>query len=227
VSGPYVPAAVPYSPPPPTARPVRDTARDLRLGAIVVGVLALVGIATGIVWAAWSPSRPVGFHQDGGGTWAITESESYVAADGRYFVIGAVTGVLAALVLWTQTRLRGPIAVVALAMGCLIGAQLTRFAGFLAGGGSDTGPACVLYLPEPVRGNCIKHMHLSVHLPGLYVVSAAAAVLVYSLFAAFAVRDDLGRRDPVRLMMLRQRASVPDGAQPQDARRDGDGAGQA
>jgi hypothetical protein len=220
------PAALPYSPPP-APNPVRDTVRDLRLGAVVATVLAGLGAVMGVVWALWSPARPMGFHQDNGPTWSIDESEAFIASDGRYFVIAIGTGVLAAVVLWTMTRLRGPIALAALAGGCLIGAQLTRLVGYLVAGGSDSGPRCVLFLPEQVHGSCIKHMHLSVHLPALYVISAAAAVLVYALCAAFAVRDDLGRRDPVRLMMLRRRESVRAGSQPQDGGGDGDGTGQA
>ena len=221
----YPPPPVPYAPPAP-GRGLRDTRRELRLGAIAVAVLSVLGAGMGYVWARWTPPRPVGFHQHNGATWAIQESESFVAGDGRYCVIALATGLLAAIVLWRQTRLRGPIAISALALGCLIGAQLTRLVGFLAGGGSDTGPACVLYIPEPVRGNCIQHMHLSVHLSALYVVSAAVAVLVYAVLAAFTVRDDLGRRDPVRLAMQRRRASVGDSTQPEDAGGYGDGSGQ-
>lgn len=219
--------AVGYPAPSPAApRPVRDAARDLRAGAVVVAVLAVVGIVAGVIWATWSPPQPMGFRQSNGPAWSIEESESAIAADGRFAVLALVTGLLAALALWRRTRLRGPIAVVALGAGCLVGAQSTRLVGYLFGGGATGGQACVLYLPDPVRGSCIRHMKLSVHVPALYVLAAAVAVFVYALCAAFAVRDDLGRRDPVRLMMLRRRASVGRGRESQDARRDGDGAGQ-
>jgi hypothetical protein len=193
---------------------------------VVVVALAVLGAVAGLVWAGWSPPQPAGFHQAHGPTWSIDESEAAIAADGRYAVLALITGLVAAGALWRRTRLRGPIAVTALAVGCLLGAQLTRAVGYLAGGGSAPDRACVLYLPDPVNGSCTVHMRLSLHLSGLAYLSAAVAVLVYSLCAAFAVRDDLGRRDPLRLVMQRQRGSVGRRGQAQDRGGHGDGTGQ-
>jgi hypothetical protein len=110
-----------------------------------------------------------------------------------------------------------------------------RLVAYYFGGGSTDAVKCNV---AAEYGGCIDHLPVSVHLNGLTLLEAATAVLVYSLCAAFAVRDDLGRRDPVRLMVLRARAesamhaqaqaaaSVGSGVQPQDARGDRDGTGQ-
>ena len=45
-------------------------------------------------------------------------------------------------------------------------------------------------------------MPLWVQMHGLLFLEATLAVLVYSLFVAFAVDDDLGRPDPVRAARL-------------------------
>jgi len=216
-----------------------DAQRDTLAGLRVVVLLSVLGAGLGVAWVTWSPTRPSGFHQAGGPTWIPDESESAIAGDGRYLAIALAAGVLAGVGMWLWRRLRGPIALVSLAVGCLIGAQVTRLVGYLFGGGSTGGPACVFYLPDPVNGQCISHVKLSVHAPALFVVQAGIAVLVYALCASFAVRDDLGRRDPMRLVALRRRAenaqqralasplSVGQGAEPQDARGYGDGTGGA
>lgn len=218
-------------PAPSTARPISDAQRDTVAGLRLVALLAVLGALLGLAWIGWSPERPSGFHQASGPTWIPDESEAAVASDGRYLVIAVAAGLLIGAAMWLRRRQRGPIAVVSMAVGCLVGAQLTRLVGYLFGGGSTSGPACVYYLPDPVSGQCIRHVKLSVHTPALFVVQAGIAVLVYGLCASFAVRDDLGRRDPMRLAALRQRAAraeqrlVGGAAEAQDAGGDRDGAG--
>ncbi|MGN6608187.1 MAG: DUF2567 domain-containing protein [Jatrophihabitans sp.] len=196
------------APPPPVARPVRDTARDLRRGAVVVAVLTVVGALLGLVWAWWSPPTGAAFKRGSDGvTWLIDENEAAVSADGRFAILTLGLGVLAGGLLYTRTRLRGPITVTALAIGCLLGTQAMRLVGWLTGGGHDSGPACRIYLAQVVDGQCIEHTRLSVQAPSLYLFGAAAAVLVYGVLVSFAGRDDLGRRDPVRRMLLERRAA--------------------
>lgn len=219
-------APVSYAPPTPSPRHVRDAVRDLRAGGVVVAALAVLGLVLGTVWAWWSPAGPQAVTLSDGTIWTYQESEAFVQTDGRFAAIALVVGVLAAVVLWLRTRLRGPIAVTALGAGGVLGALCMRVTGYLTGGGSTDAVKCDL--PQGY-GGCIKHLPVSLHIGGLMLLEGAAAVLVYSLCAAFAVRDDLGRRDPMRVMALRRRAearSVRRGPEPQDAGRDGDGAGQ-
>ena len=80
-------------------------------------------------------------------------------------------------------------------------------------------------------GHCIDHLPLTVHMHALLLAEAIAAVLVYSLFVAFAVDDDLGRpgsaapRAPVHAVP--SQPSVWPEPDPQQPWRYGDGAGPA
>ena len=189
--------------PPPVIE--RDTGRDLRAAGLLVAALAVVGAVLGQVWAWWAPTTGPAFRRDDGLTWMIEESESAVAADGRYLVLTVAAAVVAAIAVWSRPRLRGPVMLLALAGGSLIGAQVTRLVGWLRDGGATSGPACRIFLPDPVDGHCITHLKLSVQLPGLFFAPAAAAVLAYALCASFAARDDLGHRDPLRAALLQRR----------------------
>jgi hypothetical protein len=152
-----------------------------RPAAAVVLAMAVLGAALGPLWKVWSPPGPAGFVI---AAHAIQpdETEAMVAADGRFAVLAALTGMVAALAVWQIKSLRGPIAVLALAAGGLGGAALTEAVGRLVDGGSTTGSP----------GTVIRHLPLAVHMSGLRVVEAAVAVLGYGLLASFAAADDLG-----------------------------------
>lgn len=162
-------------------------AEDLRAGAVVVAVLAVLGVLLGVVWQWWSPPGPLGFVVAPGAI-QPDETEAFVAADGRFAVLCGAVGLVAGFVVWRRRGLRGPVAVLALAVGGLAGAVLTALVGHLLGGGSDSG--------RP--NSLLRELPLSVHMRGLLLLEAALAVLVYVVFASFAAADDLGRPDPDR-----------------------------
>jgi hypothetical protein len=171
-------------------RPARRSAlstlhEDLATGAFVVGALALLGAALGLVWQAWSPPGPLGLVVTPGAI-QPDETEAFAAGDGRFAIIGIAVGLLAGALLWLRRSTRGPVAVLALAVGGLLGAGATALVGHLARGGSTSGKA----------GTLLQHVPLTVHARGLLVLEAAVAVLVYVICAAFAERDDLGRAEP-------------------------------
>jgi hypothetical protein len=156
----------------------------LRAAAFFVLGLAVLGALLGVLWQRWSPPGPLGYviapH-------AVQpdETEAFVAADGRFAVICASTGLLAGVAAWLYKPTRGPVAAVALAVGGLLGAVLTDLVGHLLAGGTGDGDARTV----------LRHLPLAVHMHGLLVLEAAVAVLVYSLFVSFAAADDLGRGD--------------------------------
>jgi hypothetical protein len=100
------------------------------------------------------------------------------------------------------------VAAAALAVGGLVGSAVTEWVGHLLAGGRDTGAVNTI----------VTHLPLSVHMRGLLMLEGAAAVLVYSLFAAFAQDDDLGRPEAGP-------GSVGVGGQPDHPWGHGDGAG--
>ena len=180
-----------WTPPPPVAAaPVVETARrddQVRTALFTFGVLLVVGVIMGFVWAAWSPARPPGVELPAG-TIQINESEAFAAADGRFALITALVGLIAGITVWFFRSSRGPWVAGALVLGGLAGAWVMEIIGHLAGGGTNSGP------PQAE----IPHLPLSLHLTGLYMLEGLLAVLVYSILVAFAVDDDLGRPDPAR-----------------------------
>jgi hypothetical protein len=135
-----------------------------------------------VLWQWWSPPGPLGYviapH-------AIQpdETEAFIAADGRFAVICAGTGLVAGVAAWLRKSTRGPVTAMALAVGGVAGAVLTDVVGHALGGGSDAGKTRTI----------LHELPLAVHMRGLLVLEAAVAVLVYALFVSFAAADDLGR----------------------------------
>ncbi|HEV7192834.1 MAG TPA: hypothetical protein VGN35_06450 [Jatrophihabitantaceae bacterium] len=195
------PSALPATPgvlPPGGEQSRRPQSGTLQIAAVVVAALAVLGVLLGLVWIWWSPPRPVGFVV---APHAVQpdETEAFAAGDGRFAALTALAGVGGAIVVWYIRRLRGPLAVIALGLGGLIGAWLTEAIGHALGGGSSTGGTQTL----------ITHLPLQLHMGGLRLIEAAIAVLGYGLFVAFAASDDLDVDDP-------QSHSVRLGGQPQD-----------
>ena len=158
----------------------RSWARDLRVSIGVIVALVAAGIPAGMIWWAWSP-RTVGYvfapH-------AVIpdDSEALIASDGRFLVITAAVGLLAAVLVWSRRSWRGPLVAAGLGVGALAGALVTDLIGRLAGGGHTDGPLHTLIkLPVAVRAE------------GLLLVQPLVALLVYGLAVSFASHDDLGR----------------------------------
>ncbi len=177
--------------------------------------LAALGAVLGLVWAAWSPPGPRALVLPHG-MLQPDETEAWIAADGRFLVLTAVTGLLAGGLVWSRTRHRGPIMPAALAVGGLAGAALTALVGHLTGGGTTQGRVDTV----------LARLPLTLHMQGLLLLEGALAVLLYGLLAAFTARDDLGRPDPGREARLAARGgaagSVGAGPQPDHGGGDGD-----
>jgi hypothetical protein len=172
-----------------------DRLAALKVAGLLIGAMAVVGAMLGVVWELWSPPGPAGAVLADG--IQADESEAFIAGDGRFALITVIVGIAAALVAWYARpfrQARGPFVAVALAVGGVAGAALTELVGYLLRG-SGTSFAC-----SAQTGKCIDHLPLTVHMHALLLVEAIVALLVYSLFAAFAVSDNLGRPDPGRRM---------------------------
>ena len=85
---------------------------------------------------------------------------------------------------------------------------------------------------EAVLGTLLRELPLGVHMHSLLLLEATMAVLVYTLFVSFAVRDDLGRPEPgceagddTTDAASDDAGSVGVDGQLQDGRGDGDTAG--
>jgi hypothetical protein len=155
--------------------------QDAWVAVFTVLALAVVGVLLGLVWWRISPARPPGYVIDAG--IIPGENESFVAGDGRFAILTALAGIAAAFILWSRASWRGPIALVALALGAVVGALCTAATGRLLGGGHATGKA----------GTTIEDLPLQLHATALLALEAFLAVLCYGALVLFSSRDDLGR----------------------------------
>ena len=182
----YPPSNAPITPTPRTAWVTRP---ELRAAGVVAVVLVVVGALLGLLWEAISPrTKGIVFIPHG---IVAEESESLIAADGRFLVLTCAAGLLAALAAWSWRSVRGPVIAVALALGGFLGALCTDLVGRAVGGGHDDGPV-----------NRVLTLPLSVHARGLLLVEALVALLVYGAFAVFARHDDLNVGDAPKDMTV-------------------------
>jgi hypothetical protein len=168
--------------PVPARRESWVTPTDVKVAVGTIVVLVIVGALLGVLWEAISPPRPQGF-VSAAGVYSWQESEAFVASDGRFAIITGLTGVVAGLLLWTRTAWRGPVAIIGLAVGGVLGALATDGVGRLLGGGHSSGPL----------NQIIKVLPLQVHALALLAIEALLAVFCYGTLVVFSNRDDLGR----------------------------------
>jgi hypothetical protein len=188
----------------PDVAPARESGREALSAAVLAAAMCVVGCLVGVIWAAWSPAGPAGERVPGG--IIADETEAFIAGDGRFVLLTVIVGIAAGVAAWYLRSVRGPLLAVALGVGGLAGAFLTRTVGHLMQGSSPAihSHGHVFYL----------HLALDVHATGLLFAEAAVAALCYALFVAFTASDDLGRPDPSREAL--RPTSVQPGWQPYD-----------
>jgi hypothetical protein len=170
-----------------------DRQVQLKAAGLLVAVLVVVGVVLGPIWAAWSPAGPAGAVLKHG--IQADETEAFIGGDGRFALMVLIVGLIAGVATWYVKPLkatRGPYVAIGLAVGGAAGAAATEWVGYLVRGQGSS------FDCNSDTGKCITHLPLSVHMHALLLLEAIAAMLVYSLFVAFAVADDLGRPDPNR-----------------------------
>ncbi|MBV9594855.1 MAG: hypothetical protein JO147_13790 [Actinobacteria bacterium] len=175
----------PLPPVSPSSRVAWVSAGELSFGVWLVLAMAVVGVALGIVWHLWSRTPTQGLVYTGHSI-VPDETEGFISSDGRFLVLTAPVGVLAGLFAWSQRRVRGPAATVALGLGGIVGAGLTALVGHLVAGGSESGQLNTVLARLPLR----------VHALGLLVIEAALALIVYLLPSLFVSDDQLGYSGP-------------------------------
>ncbi len=102
------------------------------VGAQLASVLALVGLAVGLVWWWVAPTAQVRI-ESSGAYFVDPDPETYVVSDLWFSGLSLVAGALAGVLLWRLCRRATTAAVVGLAVGGLVGALLGRWLGQLLG----------------------------------------------------------------------------------------------
>ena len=154
-------------------------------GLAAVATLAAVGAAVAPLWVRLAPRLAFRVREPGRALPIVPEAEEYVAADGRFVLITLAVGVVAAAGCWLVRRSRGPLVLLSLAAGGLLGAVITWRLGMRIGTG---------YQPGDLRqvGNVVRQP-LTLRATSALVVEPAAAVVCYLLAVGFTARNDLGR----------------------------------
>lgn len=111
---------------PPTWQPTRhrcpDRGTEVALATLVLVLVSALGVLVGLLWQWLTPGAEVAMTGDGP-VHADPTSESYFADDGWFVLISAITGVIVALVCWIRVpRHRGPVMMIGMVTGCLVGA---------------------------------------------------------------------------------------------------------
>ena len=189
--GPYgTPGLPPY---PPAVRPPRvrlwpPTRAELATALAALLGLALAGALLGLLWEQLAPRLAFRVDQPGRALPVVPEAEEYVAADGRFVLLTLAAGIVAGLACWLVRRSRGPLVLLALAAGGLLGAVLTWRVGVALGTG---------YSPADLQqvGNVV-YQPLTLRARAGLVVEPLAAVLAYLFAVGFSARNDLGRPEP-------------------------------
>ena len=153
--------------------------------AVVVGALAVIGAALAPLWVHLAPRLAFRVDQPGRALPVVPEAEEYIGADGRFVVITLIVGVVAGFACWLVRRSRGPLVLLALAAGGLLGAVITWRLGLRIGTG---------YQPADLQQvGKIIYQPLALRAKSALVVEPIAAVVVYLLGVGFTARNDLGQ----------------------------------
>lgn len=182
--------------------PARRLVGSIVAAVVVAVVIAVSGAGVGWLWAELAPRVAV-IKAEQGFLYADSEPEQAVAGDGWFTILGVLAGLLFAVAVWyVLRRYRGPLMVVALAVGSLAGAALAWWVGYKIGldqfnqvRGAAIGSR--LDAPLGLRITNLSKDHLWTRVPnGVAAVQALVAVAVYSVFAGMSAYGDL-RRDPL------------------------------
>ncbi|MFF6905193.1 ABC transporter permease [Streptomyces sp. NPDC012389] len=113
-----------------------DTATELRQTGVVVVLVALAGIALGLLWLWLAPRVPL--VSDGSAVFLEnSEGEEAIGADGTFVLLAAGFGVLSAAAVFWRLRRGGVFVVVGLALGGVLGSLLAWRVGVWLGPSSD------------------------------------------------------------------------------------------
>jgi hypothetical protein len=182
---PWAPVGAAAAEPAPQQWP--PTRGETRAVAIIIGVLAVVGVLLAVVW--WQIAPRLAFRVTADGPVPVTvEQEEFFAVDGWFILLTLPVGVLAPFLLWRFRSVRGPFALIGLAVGGIAGTVLTWRLGLLLG-------------PTPTAADLKQvgatvYPALRLHATVALVIEPIVAVAAYLLRVGFASRPDLGRPDP-------------------------------
>ncbi|MFJ6511315.1 ABC transporter permease [Streptomyces sp. NPDC091406] len=113
-----------------------DTATELRQAAVVAVLVALSGIALGLLWLWLAPRVPL-VSDDTAVFLKNSEGEEAIGADGTFVLLAIGFGALSAALVFWRLRRGGVLVVVGLALGALLASLIAWRVGVWLGPSSD------------------------------------------------------------------------------------------
>lgn len=185
-------APYPYEPPAPP-RPRVVVKADLLPALSVLSAVAVLGLPLGLLWAWLAPPELVFVLTDptaapGGVVPLMGESAHRFDGMALFTVLGLAAGLVTGAALWLLRERRGPVLLVAAALGSLIAAWLAMRTGqsFALGSYPDVVATAAAESTVP-RAPVLESISVVVSQP-------LGLVLAYTVLVAWNGRDDLGRR---------------------------------
>lgn len=185
----------PYAAPPPPPKRVPAVRTVVTALAVAVGATVL-GVPYALLWTLVAPDIPVVKVDDEHVVAGEPAPEQFVAGDGWFMLLGVAFGVAAAVGAWfLARRMRGPVVLVALAVGSVVAGLVAAWLGQRIGLAdyqhalAAAAPGTRLTHPPDLR---VADWPRPIGVP---LVAAFAAVVTYTLFAGWSGHESL-RRDP-------------------------------
>ncbi|MBL1077879.1 DUF2567 domain-containing protein [Nocardia sp. 2] len=157
----------------------------MRAAAVVFAAVGFVSALVGVVWAFLAPVERLLVVDPERGTALTGESAHRFDAAAVFVLLGVVTAVLTTAAAWRWKRARGPIMLLAVLLGSLVGAFLMR----------AVGEAVAEQLhPRPVTPAVHSIIEFAPTVEGwpFLIAQPLVAVLVVLFLAALSTSDDLG-----------------------------------
>jgi Protein of unknown function (DUF2567) len=188
----------PVPPPRPRFGPPDGWLRELAWAAAVALLVAAFGAPLGLLWSAVTPKVEV-VMTEFGPTTAQTEPEEYVAGDGWFVFLAIGVGAMLAVLVWlVARRRRGPVMIIALAVGSIGSSVIAAWLGHRIGLAEyqrllDHAPVGRhFHRPVDVRSKDVGFWYgFLPRVQGAVLLQAAAAVALYTLLAGFHRAPDL------------------------------------
>ena len=158
---------------------------ELVAAVLVVAGMAAFGAALSLVWWWCAPTATL-LTDPRGALFTDEQPEQFIASDSRFGLIASIAGIVAGLVVWFLRRWRGPVLLVALALGALLGSWLMRELGEELGQvmGRDA-------LAGVGLGEHIDIAIVDLHATGLLFAQPLFAVMAYVMCASWSASPDL------------------------------------
>lgn len=197
--GPVNTAAKPGVPPPP------GVSTQVRAAVLVAGAAMLASVVGGVGWGLLAPGESLLVVQPDQGSELTGESLHPFDALAIFVGIGLVIGVMTGLAAWRWVRMRGPIQLVGVLVGSVLGAWAMTMAG------EAVAELRYPHLAHPPIGQIVT-LAPAVEIWQVWLIQPLFALLVLLVAAAGSPGTDLGTHNSCPFGAIPENHSLPSGS---------------